>query len=462
MLSFAARRILVVLVLVIIIFFIQFMENAISQSTEIHSTNSTLHIRGHSPSSLCPPDMALNCTTDWLMDAFDVIKVHQGSIISKKEVKNSTEIKLCNTNYNDNQQMMMDGDYYNQMRKAAGFELPTGVVLVKCHEALIQFRLRSDPMMDGHLTCGHPEPSKEAYGGVQVHNDIDVLLATDLRWPNAFQHNLQNGFGHAAVAWNVFMGDDIVPNNLHVLTGDTKIKDFYVSLVGSERVHVTKGLGTLWFRAVYLGTVPIQITPRSSGESGQLPREAIEQVEYGTRFGNGNNAILPCSVYSWNGFQDWRENFSRRKIDQLQQSSTNSTLLYLQRTDNRYFVFSECNSDCVCKSVSEEIFLTRLRDLCQRNGFDLQVFKHSEFEIDAATFARAKVVIGPHGGAFTNVVFLNPELNPIVIETNLQQGIYDCCKSSLGLDGSPPTHFFGHLAASLGLRHVTYQPHICK
>ena len=160
------------------------------------------------------------------------------------------------------------------------------------------------------------------------------------------------------------------------------------------------------------------------------------------------------------GYQNWREDFSQRKIDDIPKL-TNNTLIYFQRTGNRKFVFSDCDPSCTCTSVSEDEFLKRLRNICSKNGLELDVFEHSELEIDAAKVSRAKVVIGPHGGAYANIIFLDPKLNPIIIETNLQQGIYDCCKKLLS-DEFPPQHFYGHLASGLGIRHVTYQPHRCK
>ena len=64
------------------------------------------------------------------------------------------------------------------------------------------------------------------------------------------------------------------------------------------------------------------------------------------------------------------------------------------------------------------------------------------------------MVIGPHGGAFTNILFLDPGRDPIIIESNLHQTFWDCCNEFLGGQAKkePPRHFFSPLAASLGIR----------
>ena len=49
-------------------------------------------------------------------------------------------------------------------------------------------------------------------------------------------------------------------------------------------------------------------------------------------------------------------------------------------------------------------------------------------------------------------------LNPLMIETNLKQEIYDCCREG----GEPPRHFFMHLASSLGVRYRSFQPHVWR
>lgn len=73
-------------------------------------------------------------------------------------------------------------------------------------------------------------------------------------------------------------------------------------------------------------------------------------------------------------------------------------------------------------------FIKRLDTLSRRHGLEMKVFQHSSLKRVAEAFAQAHVVIGPHGGAFANMIFLNPEFDPVIIETHIHQSVYDCCK----------------------------------
>ena len=153
---------------------------------------------------------------------------------------------------------------------------------------------------------GWDSSSANAKNDITVKNST-VLLATDLRWPNLFQHNVQDGFGHVATAWN-YMNDETKQNNndddpssndIHILTGST-FKYLYDSIVGPERVYVTSGLKPFWFQTVIVSSVPVQFTPNHHEQQQQQYSknvlDMIKQVEYGTKFGRGHDPILPCSV----------------------------------------------------------------------------------------------------------------------------------------------------------------------
>ena len=180
------------------------------------------------------------------------------------------------------------------------------------------------------------------------------------------------------------------------------------------------------------------------------------------------------------GFQEWRNNVSTHF---MQNYSTDGILLYLQRINDekingRFFRFWDCgdqvqiNDTCSCRSelesefiqhcrsAPESEFVERLRALSLRHGLEMKVFQHaSDVKQDAEIFARARVVLGPHGGALTNIMFLNPELNPVIIESNLEQASFDHCNIGERWKQAP-RHFFSRLSASLGHRHVVHQPHV--
>ena len=91
-------------------------------------TTSSITISQSTKDSNSGP-MKLNCT-DWLVDAFDTVKVQQGTIISKQHgAINSTQTKLCIIPQNSGVLVNDDADPYNQKRKSAGFQLPKGIAL---------------------------------------------------------------------------------------------------------------------------------------------------------------------------------------------------------------------------------------------------------------------------------------------------------------------------------------------
>mmetsp|Transcript_4336 Transcript_4336/g.8049 ORF Transcript_4336/g.8049 Transcript_4336/m.8049 type:complete len:434 (-) Transcript_4336:2170-3471(-) len=328
---------------------------------------------------------------------------------------NATEVKFCSIH-------KLRTDYYDEKRMLAGVELPKTVALIKCHNALIKFGNQRNM---GQITCGHPKPSADS--GTLIYDGIDTLLADDVRFINIFQHDVQNGLGHAASIWSSIKA----VSNLHVLAGKTVMKDYWTQLVGVDRVihpgqrHPLQSQ-PMWFRTLYTG--------------------------------GGNNTyyyddpMFPCATYSMEGFHDWRSDFASRIASSSDREMEDNLLLYLQRMNmDRSFVFWSCERDlpeisdtCDCQPVSEDDFIERLVRIGDRNGLETRVFQHSTAEKDAALFAHARVILGPHGGAFTNMIFLNEELNPIIIEANMHD----------------KRTFFSHLAGSLGHRHLTYLPSI--
>ena len=395
--------------------------------------------------SVCPSKIDLTCT-EWIIDAFDSIIIPQSSIISKGA--NATEIKLCEYN----------NPKVPTIVRSAGIDLPSGVALIKCNNALIKF---GSKWGQGVITCG-TQPLNEMDSN-NVHENTDVLFATAMKFPNIMQHNIQNGLDAASVMWD-FVKDD---PNVHILTGES-LKAFYTQLVGSHRIHINTVQGSQhFFRCVYLGFVPTELP---FGHQNELPTKVLEIADRIKYDGDRGSAMLPCSVQSMPGFKEWRSNFTRLS-DNPQKAKGSKTLLYLQRvhTSKRPQVFWDCGKDtkkqawngtCSCQSVSENEFIKRLGDLSRRHGLEMKVFQHTTMQQDAETFARAKIVVGPHGGAFANIIYLDPELNPLMIETNLQQTIYDCCNDIYNF--AEPRHFFPHLAASLGHRYRSYQPHVWR
>jgi hypothetical protein len=61
-------------------------------------------------------------------------------------------------------------------------------------------------------------------------------------------------------------------------------------------------------------------------------------------------------------------------------------------------------------------FLAALQDAVEERNFTFELFEHTTLPHDIATFRSAHTVIGPHGGAFANIVWMAPHSN--VIEIN--------------------------------------------
>ena len=404
----------------------------------------------------CPLEtMNLTCSEEWMSEAvIDNIVIPQGLLVSKS--KQATEIKLCEYKYKqqDGASSQMIADVIDI--QSSGLELPTGVALLKCNNALIEF---GHKWRQGKITCGGTPPL--SLDSDKVHENTDVLFATALQFPNIMQHAIQNGLDSASTMWNYVKGE--VPD-IHILTG-TDLKGLYISLTGTEeRIHINTDPSSKWFfRSLYMGYVPSHI-PLNNNLT-HIPTDIVEMATNIRRDGDiaNGSCMLPCSVQSMIGFSDWIAKFSGTSSQVIH----NGTLLYLQRINTkRSCVYWDCGKDgimlngttCSCQSVPEEVFIERLRDLGRRHGLETQVFHHTTFQKDAEIFAKARVVVGPHGGAFANIIFLNPMINPLMIETNLKQEIYDCCREG----GEPPRHFFMHLASSLGVRYRSFQPHVWR
>ena len=94
-----------------------------------------------------------------------------------------------------------------------------------------------------------------------------------------------------------------------------------------------------------------------------------------------------------------------------------STILYLSRGSNRTRIIE-----------NEEKLLTKLRLLSQKNNYNLVFMAHPtdwSTSKQRVTFYNASVILGLHGGAFSNIAFCNS--NATVIEINYGgRGRRDC------------------------------------
>ena len=397
--------ILIIQILVVLAFFLTLNYSSKSSISSIPSaivnkTQSDISTP-HATTHHCPPNLEPTCTNDWILDGFDSMRIRGGEITTFKQsngtfTKNSTELKLCHfsnesqraMNYNSNKGSMM----------LAGV-LPSSGVLLKCNNALIEFRTKHQVKggIFPTVTCGHPLQNNDTTNSIISYN-VSAVLGTDILGPWTYQHAVKDGLGLSAMIWNHVKD---VPN-LHVLVGD--FNELWYYLRGEEHAinaPVEQKGGTMWFRHLYIGTVPSEITP-SEWLTQQPTKDTMRSIQ------KGKSDLLPCSLSSMVGFQKWRAEFSSSSNQEFQSNTNNNTLLYLQRLGRSgtyrmgNFVFFDCSgpdvaASCNCTKVSEDDFIQRLDLLSRHLGLTLEVFRSDNRKKDAETFAKAKVVIGPHG-----------------------------------------------------------------
>jgi hypothetical protein len=104
----------------------------------------------------------------------------------------------------------------------------------------------------------------------------------------------------------------------------------------------------------------------------------------------------------------------------------------------------------VIRSVANvEEILTRLRDLLAGTGYELHRFNSSgDQQADMDLMRRARVLIGPHGGSFANIVFAQPGTHVVEFLP-----IY-----SLFSAGEDPRPYYWGLAQAAGCDYWTVEP----
>lgn len=361
----------------------------------------------------CPPNLELSCTDEWILDGLESMRIHGIDMAAFKQsngtfTKKSTEMKLCHFSNESQHAMNYKFNKDGSSMLLAGHTLPTGGVLLKCNNALVEFRTKRQ-MKGGKLptvTCGHPMMNN---GTNVISYNVSAVLGSDIKMPWLYQHSVKDGLGLSAMIWNHIKN----VSNLHVLVGNFKAPWYH--LVGDEHVinapaeQISNG-GTLWFRHLYIGTVPSEITP-----SEWLPQPMKDTM---SSIQNSESNLLPCSLSSMDGFQKWRAEFSSSSNEGLQSNNTNNTLLYLQRLGRSgtyrmgNFVFFDCSdsgvvaASCNCTAISEDDFIQRLDAFSRHLGLTLEVFRSdNRLKEDAETFAKAKVVLGPHGEMYESIPY---------------------------------------------------------
>ena len=157
------------------------------------------------------------------------------------------------------------------------------------------------------------------------------------------------------------------------------------------------------------------------------------------------------------GFQSQLESLRNSFMKKLgcELESTSPYVLYLQRSrgHKRQLGVFECSLNCSCQVLGEKEVVRRLRNAALEIGLELKIFSHKLIHHDVALIAGAKILIGPHGGAFSNIAFARPDA--IVCEVNRPRG-RDCFASMAVQRGMMyyqlnPEHWIDYRAKGKGM-----------
>ncbi len=111
-------------------------------------------------------------------------------------------------------------------------------------------------------------------------------------------------------------------------------------------------------------------------------------------------------------------------------------VLYFRRRESRRRVADEAE------------LLGRIETLLEPGPYQFEIFEHRDLESDMERMRRARIVLGPHGGAFQNLIFAQPGTHVVEFLP-----IYD-----LPRRGVDARHMYWGLAQAAGLDYWTVTP----
>jgi len=216
-----------------------------------------------------------------------------------------------------------------------------------------------------------------------------ALLGFDLIH-EIFQHDIINGAAMIGMAWNWLQ------NNTNVRVVTTPM------LVGVLR----PALGTRVVARFAQSTTYAELfiaTPVWRGEDGLPPPQQPT-----------------WDIYASHAFEHFTTRFFAAEPDRPK----SRIVLYLDRAPplKRTAVFYQCrdvSAACNCSALKHESALAVLRDAVIGEGFRFEVFKHAGLASDQLAFRAAAAVVGPHGGAFSNSIWMRPGRK--LIEINIAE-----------------------------------------
>ena len=231
-------------------------------------------------------------------------------------------------------------------------------------------------------------------------------------FPHAFQHDILNGFGYLGIAWNWLTSSSATASirllgssfALSLLRENEQLAGRLAPAFAFEQLSIRKA------RALYI------VSPR--------PQKAPHESTW--------DAYAPLSFLHF--MPDIRRS--------LKLPRQKRTFLYLPRYPplQRSLRVVRCgNAVAACSVVNHTSVEHALATIVTSAGFEFKVFQRNSMEDDRRTFSEAAIVFGPHGGAFTNILWM--QQRGIVAEINIADRF---C--------------FASLAISSNLRYVRLEP----
>ena len=121
----------------------------------------------------------------------------------------------------------------------------------------------------------------------------------------------------------------------------------------------------------------------------------------------------------------------------------------LARGDQDLVLYLHRGEQMLRSVANADDLLARIREVLSGTPYRLEVLESSgDFDADVATFARAKIIIGPHGGALANMAFARPGAH--VIEFLPIYRLYQ--------ENKDPRPMYWGLAQAAGLHYWSVEP----
>lgn len=237
--------------------------------------------------------------------------------------------------------------------------------------------------------CFTASLTRDSCDGDCVHIEAPSFLANDLRFPCAFQHEIINGLAMLGTAWSwLRMNRDVA------IYAPQSIRDIVVSNDMNRTVYSFAVHGKVHFSRLYIAAVLYR------GEDGKPDHEWASWDSYGA-----------------SAYRELTENFKFSLGLRPSSIENRSTVLYLHRPPGHRHLFPHrCLENCNCSSCNFGDLTRVLRLAVSSIGLDFEIFEHKSRDVDITRMHRARAVIGPHGGAFSNILWMQP--GSTVVEIN--------------------------------------------